>query len=84
VPLTADDIDALYRSHARAMVTFFARRTLDPDSGLSILAADPTGRCGPFWPSALRRTIRAAVAGTSQRRSSPRRRPIRTAGCHTG
>jgi RNA polymerase sigma-70 factor, ECF subfamily len=38
VPLTADDIDALYRSHARAMVTFFARRTLDPEAAMDLVA----------------------------------------------
>jgi RNA polymerase sigma factor (sigma-70 family) len=38
VPLTADDIDALYRCHARAMVTFFARRTLDPEAAVDLVA----------------------------------------------
>ena len=36
--LTAEDIDALYRSHARAMVTFFSRRTLDPDAAVDLVA----------------------------------------------
>lgn len=38
VTLTAEDIDALYRSHARAMVTFFSRRTLDPESAVDLVA----------------------------------------------
>ncbi len=38
MPLTAKDIDALYRSHARAMVTFFSRRTLDPEAGVDLVA----------------------------------------------
>lgn len=38
VPLTADDIDALYRDHARAMVTFFARRTLDAEAAVDLVA----------------------------------------------
>jgi hypothetical protein len=38
VSLTADDIDALYRSHARAMVTFFARRTLDAEAAVDLVA----------------------------------------------
>jgi RNA polymerase sigma-70 factor (ECF subfamily) len=38
VPLTADDIDALYRSHARAMVTFFGRRTLDAEAAVDLVA----------------------------------------------
>jgi RNA polymerase sigma factor (sigma-70 family) len=38
VPLTADDIDALYRSHARAMVTFFSRRTLDAEAAVDLVA----------------------------------------------
>jgi RNA polymerase sigma factor (sigma-70 family) len=38
VPLTSDDIDELYRSHARAMVTFFARRTLDPEAAVDLVA----------------------------------------------
>ena len=38
MPLTADDIDALYRSHARAMVTFFARRTLDAEAAVDLVA----------------------------------------------
>ena len=36
--LNAEDIDALYRSHARAMVTFFSRRTLDPEAGVDLVA----------------------------------------------
>jgi RNA polymerase sigma factor (sigma-70 family) len=49
VPLTPDDIDALYRSHARAMVTFFARRTLDPEAAVDLVAetfAVAIARCG--------------------------------------
>ena len=38
VTLTADDIDALYRSHARAMVTFFSRRTLDAEAAVDLVA----------------------------------------------
>ena len=38
MPLTSDDIDELYRSHARAMVTFFARRTLDPEAAVDLVA----------------------------------------------
>lgn len=38
MPLTTHDIDALYRSHARAMVTFFARRTLDPEAAVDLVA----------------------------------------------
>jgi RNA polymerase sigma-70 factor (ECF subfamily) len=38
VSLTADDLDALYRSHARAMVTFFARRTLDAEAAVDLVA----------------------------------------------
>ena len=38
MPLTADDIDALYRSHARAMVTFLARRTLDAEAAVDLVA----------------------------------------------
>ncbi len=38
MPLTSDDIDALYRSHARAMVTFFARRTLDAEAAVDLVA----------------------------------------------
>jgi RNA polymerase sigma factor (sigma-70 family) len=38
VPLTAEDIDALYRSHARAMATFFGRRTLDPEAAVDLVA----------------------------------------------
>jgi len=37
VTLTAEDIDALYRSHARAMVTFFSRRTLDPEAAVDLV-----------------------------------------------
>ncbi len=36
--LTAEDIDALYRSHARAMVTYFSRRTLDPEAAIDLVA----------------------------------------------
>lgn len=38
VALTADDIDALYRSHARAMVTYFSRRTLDAEAAVDLVA----------------------------------------------
>ena len=38
MPLTSDDIDALYRSNARAMVTFYARRTLDPEAAVDLVA----------------------------------------------
>lgn len=38
VTLTADDIDALYRSHARAMVTFFGQRTLDAEAAVDLVA----------------------------------------------
>jgi DNA-directed RNA polymerase specialized sigma24 family protein len=38
VTLIAKDIDALYRSHARAMVTFFSRRTLDPEAAVDLVA----------------------------------------------
>lgn len=38
VTLTAEDIDALYRSHARAMVTFFGRRTLDAEAAVDLVA----------------------------------------------
>jgi len=38
VSLTAKDIDALYRSHSRAMVTFFSRRTLDPEAAVDLVA----------------------------------------------
>ena len=37
MPLTADDISALYRRHAEAMVTFFARRTYDPDAAIDLV-----------------------------------------------
>ncbi|MDP1850059.1 MAG: RNA polymerase sigma factor [Solirubrobacteraceae bacterium] len=36
--MTADDIDALYRSHARAMVTFFGQRTFDADAAVDLVA----------------------------------------------
>lgn len=38
VTLTAEDIDALYRSHARALVTYFSRRTLDAESAVDLVA----------------------------------------------
>ncbi len=38
VTLTAEDIDALYRSHARAMVTYFSRRTLDAEAAVDLVA----------------------------------------------
>jgi RNA polymerase sigma-70 factor (ECF subfamily) len=38
LPLTSDDIAALYRRHARTMLAFFARRTLDPDAALDLVA----------------------------------------------
>lgn len=38
MPLTVDDIDDLYRRHARAMVTFFARRTLDAEVAVDLVA----------------------------------------------
>ncbi len=36
--MTAATIDALYRRHARAMVTFFARRTLDAEAAVDLVA----------------------------------------------
>jgi RNA polymerase sigma factor (sigma-70 family) len=38
VSLDADDISRLYRSHARAMLTFFARRTYDPETAVDLVA----------------------------------------------
>jgi RNA polymerase sigma factor (sigma-70 family) len=36
--LTAEDVSRLYRHHARAMVSFLARRTYDPDLAIDLLA----------------------------------------------
>lgn len=36
--MTAETIDALYRRHARTMVTFFARRTLDAEAAVDLVA----------------------------------------------
>lgn len=37
MPLSADAIDSLYRREARAMLTFFARRTHDPEAAVDLL-----------------------------------------------
>lgn len=37
MPLSADDIAELYRCHAAAMVTFFVRRTYDPDAAVDLV-----------------------------------------------
>lgn len=36
--LSADDIAALYRRHARVMLSFFARRTYDPETAVDLVA----------------------------------------------
>lgn len=36
--LSADDIAALYRRHARKMLSFFTRRTYDPDVAVDLVA----------------------------------------------
>jgi RNA polymerase sigma factor (sigma-70 family) len=38
LPLDPDDISRLYRSHARAMTAFFARRTYDPETAVDLVA----------------------------------------------
>jgi RNA polymerase sigma-70 factor (ECF subfamily) len=38
VALSADDLDELYRRHAQNMLTFFARRTWDPDAAVDLVA----------------------------------------------
>jgi RNA polymerase sigma-70 factor (ECF subfamily) len=38
LPLDADDISRLYRRHARALVTFFARRTYDSQIAVELTA----------------------------------------------
>jgi RNA polymerase sigma-70 factor (ECF subfamily) len=38
VPLSADDIAALYDRHARALLTFLTRRTHDPEAALDLMA----------------------------------------------
>lgn len=38
VQLSADDIAALYRRHARVMLSFFARRTYDPETAVDLVA----------------------------------------------
>jgi RNA polymerase sigma factor (sigma-70 family) len=38
LPLDANDISELYRSHARAVLSFFARRVLDPQVALDLVA----------------------------------------------
>src|SRR3982750_3541353 len=38
VPLTSHDIAQLYRSQAQAMVTYFARRTYDPEAAVDLVA----------------------------------------------
>lgn len=38
VTLSADDISRLYGRHARALLTFFARRTYDPEVAVDLLA----------------------------------------------
>lgn len=38
MPLTADDIAALYDAHARAFVAYFARRVLDPEAAVDLTA----------------------------------------------
>jgi RNA polymerase sigma factor (sigma-70 family) len=38
VTLTADEIARLYRRHARPMLTFFARRTYDPEVAVDLVA----------------------------------------------
>jgi len=38
VPLSSDDIARLYRSQAQVMVTYFARRTYDPDAAVDLVA----------------------------------------------
>jgi hypothetical protein len=38
VPLTTDDITALYRRLAESMVTYFARRTYDPEAAVDLVA----------------------------------------------
>lgn len=38
MPLSPDDIDELFRAHAESMLGFLARRTLDPESALDLLA----------------------------------------------
>lgn len=36
--MSAQTVDALYRRHARSMVKFFARRTLDPEAAVDLVA----------------------------------------------
>lgn len=36
--LSTDDIASLYRSHARALLAFLARRTYDPDAAVDLVA----------------------------------------------
>ena len=38
MPLSPDDIDELFRVHAEPMLGFLARRTVDPDAALDLLA----------------------------------------------
>jgi len=38
VPLSADDIAALYDRHACALLTFLTRRTYDPEAALDLMA----------------------------------------------
>lgn len=38
MPLTADDIAALYDAHARTFVAYFARRVLDPEAAVDLTA----------------------------------------------
>lgn len=38
MPLTADDIAALYDAHARSFVAYFARRVLDPEAAVDLTA----------------------------------------------
>jgi RNA polymerase sigma factor (sigma-70 family) len=38
MPLSAEDIEALYRRHARELLAFLARRTFDPEASVDLLA----------------------------------------------
>jgi RNA polymerase sigma factor (sigma-70 family) len=56
LPLDANDISELYRSHARALLSFFARRVFDPQVALDLVAE----------------TFAAAFAGRAQYRGRDR------------
>jgi RNA polymerase sigma factor (sigma-70 family) len=61
LPLDANDISELYRSHARALLSFFARRVLDPEVALDLVAE----------------TFAAAFAGRAQCRAGDQDEALR-------